>query len=361
MNTLTIRCLVLLSLAACQHRAVCERSAPRPWELESPLRPLPSVPRGVNAHWESLSFRLTPAKVRLGRWLFFDRRLSADATVSCATCHRPEHAFSEPSATSTGIHGQVGARKAPPILNIAWPMYTSFFWDGRASTLVEQAKGPIANPIEMGNTHERAVATVMRITGYRRAFTEAFGDGRVDIDRIAEAIAAYEATRLSGNAPYDRYQAGEVEALSPLARTGRELFFGRAGCVACHLGTSFSDGRFHNIGVGWREPPEGRVAEEGFRDPGRAAVTGRPEDLGAFKTPTLRDLTKRSPYMHDGSLGTLREVVQYYARRGRANPWLAPEMHGVLVAEGDVEALVAFLESLEGTGYEDAGPTLFPL
>jgi cytochrome c peroxidase len=294
-------CLILSSVAACQHPSARNGSPSSPWALASPLVPLPAPPRGVNAHWESLPFRLTPAKVRLGRWLFFDRRLSADATISCATCHRPDHAFSETAPTATGIRGQVGSRKAPPILNIAWPMYTSFFWDGRASSIVEQAKAPISNPIEMGNTHERAVATVGSIAGYREAFSDAFGDGPVDIDRVAEAIAAYEATRFSGDAPFDRYQAGDVEALSPLAR------------------------------------------------------------IGAFKTPTLRDLTKRSPYMHDGSIGTLREVAQYYAQRGSANPWLAPEMRGVVVTSDDVDALVAFLESLDGTGYEDAGPTLFPL
>jgi cytochrome c peroxidase len=349
------------SAAACASTAGLPRSSPAAWEVETPLRALPAPPRGMNPHWETLPFRLTPEKVRLGRWLFFDRRLSADATVSCATCHRPEHAFSEPTATSTGIRGQLGARKAPPILNLAWPMYTAFFWDGRASTLVEQAKGPIVNPVEMGNTHARATATIGAIAGYRRAFAEAFGDRRVDPDRIAEAIAAYEATRLSGDAAFDRYRAGDDGALSPLARTGHDLFFGRAGCITCHLGTTFSDGRFHNIGVGWREPPPGRPAREGVRDPGRAAVSGRPEDLGAFKTPTLRELTKRAPYMHDGSLGTLRDVVRYYRRHGGDNPWLAPEMERVAVTEGDEDALVAFLESLDGTGYEDAGPAHFPL
>jgi cytochrome c peroxidase len=354
----TVAFLCIASVTACQLSSVRERSAPRAWELESPLRPLPSAPRGVNAHWELLPFRLTPEKVRVGRWLFFDKRLSADGTVSCATCHRPENAFSEAVSTSTGIRGQVGARKSPPILNIVWPMYTSFFWDGRASSIVEQAKGPIANPIEMGSSPEQAVTTVAAIPGYRRAFAEAFGDDHVDIERIAEAIAAYEATRLSGDSPLDRYEAGDTEALSPLARRGRELFFGRAGCVACHVGTRFSDGRFHNIGVGWREQTAGRAA--GFQDRGRADVTGRPEDLGAFKTPTLRDLTKRGPYMHDGSLLTLREVVQFYERRDRPNPWLAPEMKDVDFGCTDVEPLVAFLESLDGTGYADTAPTHFP-
>jgi cytochrome c peroxidase len=196
--------LVAASCAlACASASVHPRGD-APWEREAPLRALPTPPRGMNPHWETLPFRLTPEKVRLGRWLFFDRRLSADGTVSCATCHRPEHAFSEPRATSVGIRGQLGARKAPPVLNVAWPMYESFFWDGRAATLVDQAKGPIVNPLEMGNTHERAAATIAAVPGYRRVMAEAFGDEHVDADRIAEAIAAYEATRLSGDAPYDR-------------------------------------------------------------------------------------------------------------------------------------------------------------
>jgi cytochrome c peroxidase len=363
-TTIAMKTLAILGLGsavACATVGTHGDSSPTPWELESPLRGLPTPPRGLNAHWETLPFRLTPPKVRLGRWLFFDKRLSADGTVSCATCHRPEHAFSEPTATSTGIGGQVGARKAPPILNIAWPMYTAFFWDGRADTLVEQAKGPIANPAEMGNTLDGAVSTIRALSGYRRAFEEAFGDSRVDADRVAEAIAAYEATRLSGDAPYDRYRGGEPDALSPLAQKGHDLFFGRAGCVTCHLGTTFSDGRFHNIGVGWQEVPQGHAASDAVRDPGRAAVTGREEDVGAFKTPTLRELGRRAPYMHDGSLLTLRDVVEYYRRHGRQNAWLSPEMQRVTVAEEDVDALVAFLQSLDGTGYEDGGPSLFPL
>lgn len=355
-------CLVAaFAVAAAQPaRAKAPEPAGPRWEVETPLRPLPEAPLGASADFGSLPFRVTPETVRLGRWLFFDRRLSVDGTVSCASCHRPENAFSEPTPTSTGIRGQVGSRKAPPILNAAWPANPSYFWDGRAGSLVEQAKGPLLNPIEMGNTHTRVVATVRSIPGYRRAFRQAYGDGRIDIERVAEAIAAYEATLLSGDSAFDRWDAGDEQALSPLALRGRDLFFGQARCAACHLGYNFTDGRFHNIGVGWHAPAEGRQAAEGFADPGRSAVTKAAQDLGAFKTPTLRDLARRAPYMHDGSMKTLREVVEYYRRGGEQNPWLAAEMKQVEFSCNDVDALVAFLESLDGKGHEDAAPRSFP-
>jgi len=355
-----------LSLAACQRTAVRPASgpaappAPPAWEAENPVRPLPNPPLGVQGTFAALSFRVTPEKVRLGRWLFYDARLSADGTVSCASCHMPEHAFSEDEPVSTGIGGQKGTRRAPPILNAAWPIYPHFFWDGRAGSLVDQAKGPMENPVEMGNSHAGVVATVSSLAGYRPYFREAFGDERVDIDRVAEAIAAYEATRLSGNSAYDRFDAGDEKALSEDAQEGRDLFFGRALCSKCHLGPNLTDGRFHNIGVGWKAPPAGRPAAEGFADPGRYQVTRDQKDMGAFKTPTLRDLTRRAPYMHDGSMKTLREVVVYYMRGGEANPWLDPDIARADFRPCEVDAVVAFLESLDGTGYEDRAPASFP-
>ncbi len=302
--------------------------------------------------------KVTPERVRLGRWLFFDARLSRDGTVSCATCHHPEHAFSEPRAHSRGVGGLEGARKAPPIVNAAFTVFESYFWDGRARSLVEQAKGPIANPIEMGNTLEAVERTLSAIPGYRRAFRQAFGDDRIAIDRVAEAIAAYEATRLSGGSAYDRFSAGDEGALTPLARQGFDLFFGRGRCSACHLGPSISDSRYHNAGIGLDpRPPD--LVEHGFRDPGRFAITQAPADIGAFKTPTLRDVARRAPYMHDGSSPTLEDAVMRYVRVAE-NPWLDPAMLEVLVTPADVPALVAFLRSLDGTGYEDSAPRALP-
>jgi cytochrome c peroxidase len=349
--------LLALSLAGCHREAVRPPEAPAPWEAANPVRPLPAPPLGVAADWKKLG--VTPEKARLGRWLFFDPRLSGDGTISCATCHRPEHAFSEPTPVSTGIRGQKGTRKAPPIVNAASPVYPAFFWDGRARSLAEQAKGPIENPIEMGSTHAGAVRSVASAAGYRAAFREAYGDDRVDIDRIADAIAAYEATRLSGGSAYDRYEAGDDSALSALAKEGRELFFGDGRCNACHLGPNFTDSRFHNIGVGyaWRPPLEPRGS---FSDPGRAAVSKEEQDLGAFKTPGLRDVSRHAPYMHDGSMETLEEVVVYYVTGGNSNPWMAPEMGEMRIMGWQVRALVAFLRSLDGEGFEDVAPTSFP-
>jgi cytochrome c peroxidase len=300
---------------------------------------------------------LTPEKVRLGRWLFFDPRLSADGSVSCATCHRPEHAFSDTTAVSRGVGGRTGTRKSPSILNSGFPVAEQYFWDGRASSLVEQAKGPITNPVEMANSAEGATGAIASIPGYRRAFRQAYGDERIDLDRIAEAIAAYETTRLSGGSPYDRYNAGDERALSEDAQRGMDVFFGRGRCNACHLGPGFSDSRFHNIGIGYERPDD--LVRTGFVDHGRYAVTKDPSDTGAFKTPSLRDVSRRAPYMHDGSSPDLADTVFQYINIDR-NPWLDPAMDEVRVFPSDVPALVAFLEALDGTGHEDAGPRSFP-
>jgi cytochrome c peroxidase len=331
--------------------------AAAPWEADNPVRPLPTPPLGMEVDLGAASVKLTPEKVRLGRWLFFDPRLSGDGTVSCATCHRPSHAFSEPTAHSTGVGGREGVRKAPPIVNVAFTVFERYFWDGRAGSLAEQVKGPIANPAEMASTHDGVVTALSAVGGYRRAFEEVYGPGRIDIDRVADAIAAYETTRLSGGSAYDRFTVGDASALSDDAREGLQIFFGRGRCSACHLAPTFSDSRFHNIGISY--DPRRRPPLTGFADPGRYAVTGDPSDVGAFKTPTLRDLGRRAPYMHDGSAPTLADAVMSYVRI-RSNPWLDPQMQEVEIAPADVPLLVAFLASLDGTGYEDEGPRSFP-
>lgn len=354
---------VLAVLAGCRAaRAPSPSPPPGPprWEVDNPLRPLPPVPIGSPADFSRVPW-VTPEKVRLGRWLFHDPRLSADGTIACASCHRPEHAFSEPTPVSTGIHGLKGRRKAPPLVNVAFPVSPVWFWDGRARSLAEQARGPIENPVEMGSAVERAAATVAGAAGYRPYFRAAFGDDRVDAGRVTEAIAAYEATRLSGNSRYDRYDAGDAAALTPAEIRGKELFFGRAECAQCHVGRGLSDARFHNLGVGW-DPPRQAVTDpmNGFADRGRYEVTRDPADVGAFKTPTLRDVSKHAPYMHDGSIPDLRAAVLHYWRGGIANPWLSERIRPVPLSRDDVDDLVAFLRALEGEGYADAAPAAFP-
>lgn len=347
--------LLLAAPAVAQH-------APSFEELDraNPVVPLPGKLLGLDTELARVKNAPTPEQVRLGRWLYYDTRLSADGSISCATCHRPENGFSEPTPVSTGIDGQQGGRKAPSFLNAAFAFYPETFWDGRAGSLEEQAVGPMANPIEMGNSHEVVVKTVAGIAGYRPFFRQAFGDDTVDLDRIARAIAAYERTRISGNSPWDRWRDADEDdpagqaLVSEQVKLGHELFFGKALCATCHVGTSFTDSRFHNLGIGW----DAQARE--LKDLGRFVVTGKEEDRGAFKTPGLREVTRHAPYMHDGSLATLRDVVDHYDKGGHANPWLSPKMKPLGLTEAEKEALVAFMQALEGEGFLDTAPVLFP-
>jgi cytochrome c peroxidase len=343
--------LLLASLAL----SGCGAPPPPAWEAANPIRPLPAPPLGIDTTFADLETPPTPERVRLGRWLFYDPRLSRDGTVSCATCHRPEHAFSEPTAVSTGIEGQKGTRKSPSFANLAWTLYPHFFWDGRASSLEAQALGPIENPVEMGNSHQAMVATLEGIRGYRPYFAEAFGTPEISKERVAQALADYERTRMSGNSPWDRWKVGgELDAVSDQVKLGEGLFFGKAECNQCHLGQNLTDNQFHNLGVGWN-PDTQELA-----DVGRYAVSHQPEDRGAFKTPGLREVTRRAPYMHDGSMATLREVVDHYVKGGFPNPHLSPKIRPLDLKEAEIEALVAFLEALEGEGYQDEAPDAFP-
>jgi cytochrome c peroxidase len=275
--------------------------------------------------------------------------------VSCASCHRPENAFSEPTPVSTGIKGQKGGRKAPTFLNMAQTLYPHFFWDGRAGSLEEQALGPVQNPIEMGNTIEGMIATLEASKGYAKYFEAAFGSAGITPDRVAQAIAAYERTRMSGNSPYDKWRQNEDEgAVSDQAKQGWKLFFGKAECNQCHLGDNFTDSGFHNLGIGWD------ADKKAFADDGRSAISNKDEDRGAFKTPGLRDISKHAPYMHDGSLATLEEVVEHYNKGGHANPTLSPKVRKLGLTKDEVAAVVAFMKALDGEGYQDPGPKLFP-
>ena len=341
--------------------AAC-RTAPPPWEAANPLRPLPKAPLGTEIDLAALPDPPTPARVRLGRWLFYDTRLSGDNSVSCATCHRPEHAFSEVTPVSAGIRGQKGNRKAPTFINQAAALFPHFFWDGRAGSLEDQALGPIANPIEMGSTHASMIETLSNVRSYAPYFEEAFGTPAITKERVAKAIADYERTRMSGNSPWDRWRYDRDEtAVSAAVKQGHELFNGKAACAQCHLGNNFTDSQFHNLGVGW--DPEAKK----FSDEGRWTVTQsltgeqrREADRGAFKTPTLREVTKHPPYMHDGSVATLREVVEFYNDGGEKNPWLDPKVKPLGLTAAEIDALVEFMKALEGEGYQDTPPTSFP-
>ena len=335
--------------------------APR-WALDNPIVPLPKPPLGTRVDFSRIAW-VTPERVRLGRWLFFDPRLSYDGTISCASCHQPARAFSDGRAVSIGVRGHRGARKSPTFVNEVWQHRAeyAYFWDGRASTLAQQATQPIVSKGEMASTPERAVERVGAVAAYRSAFDGIYGDGVITLARIGEAIAAYEATRLSGNSAVDRFETGDAGALSAAARRGRALFGGKAGCRGCHFDWTYAGSGFENLGVGWAPRVSGVASlRDGFADLGRGGVTGLEEDIGAFKTPTLRDVSKHAPYMHDGSLRTLRAVVEFYNAGGRANPGLSDRLKPLGLAVQEIDDLVAFLRALDGEGYADPGPALLP-
>ena len=292
---------------------------------------------------------LSARKIDLGRQLYFDPRLSKDGTVSCATCHAPEKGFSDGRPNSAGIGGQTGSRNAPTVMNRLFSKEQ--FWDGRAADLEEQALGPIQNPIEMGHTITGMVTSLEAIKSYGPEFQEAFGSPGITGDRVAMAIASYERTVLAGNAPYDRYQAGDTSALSQSAQRGMAIFNDRerGNCVTCHAGFNFTDESYHNLGVGMDKPNP---------DWGRYGITKVETDRGAFKTPTLRNIAQSPPYMHDGGEATLLDTVKFYDQGGRPNKWLSKEIKPLHLSDQDRGDLVAFLESLTGEVRGSEKPTL---
>ncbi|OGF68267.1 MAG: hypothetical protein A2Y62_02775 [Candidatus Fischerbacteria bacterium RBG_13_37_8] len=291
----------------------------------APLPPVPVPPDNPQ----------TPMKILLGKQLYFDTRLSADNNESCASCHDPAMGWSDKGPTSVGIKSQVGPRRAPPVSNSAYmPLQ---FWDGRADTLEEQAKGPIINPKEMGNTHEKMLETLNSIPGYVEEFETVFGKIPIDLDQVAKAIAAYERTIVTTDSPFDRYAKGDKTALTPLEAQGLEIFNGKGHCTACHWGPNFTDGRFHNLGAKNKEPMED--------DLGRYAVTKNDKDKRAFKTPTVRDVASRPPYLHNGSEQTLWDLVEFYNRGGGDDDSnMDPLMVPLGLTKGEMEALVAFMK-----------------
>lgn len=286
---------------------------------------------------------LTPEKISLGKQLYFDGRLSADNKVSCASCHDPAKGFSNGEQFATGVEGKKGGRNSPTVINTAYGVLQ--FWDGRAKSLEDQALGPIQNPIEMNMTLDAVIKKLNGIEGYKTQFKKVFGTDGVTSDGIAKAIAAYERTVISGNAPYDKFKAGDTKALSESAQRGMKLFFGKAHCSACHAGPNFSDNSFHNIGVG--------MGKKDF-DKGRADISKLSGDTGAFKTPTLREIAKSGPYFHDGSAKTLEEVVDHYAKGGIPNEWLDEEIFNIKIAPAEKADLVKFMtEGFSSPDYPD--------
>lgn len=324
---------------------------------------------------------MTRAKIELGRQLYFDKRLSSDSTVSCASCHDPKFGYAFNTQFGVGIDGQKGGRNSPVAYNriLSGPQ----FWDGRAESLEAQAVGPIANPIEMGNTHEACVATVHDIEGYQLQFDAIFGDDKkpvqetVTIDNIGRALATFERAIVTGPSAWDYYrqladfervyaddiedldelkeedeelyneyqqlqQASADHPINPSAIHGGELFFAdQGGCTACHVGANFTDEKYHNLGVGM-DKPDDQV------DVGRLEVTKDDKNRGAFKTPTVRNVGLTAPYMHDGSQQTLEEVVAWYAKGGHPNESLSEKVKKLTLSDQDQKDLVEFMQALTG-------------
>ena len=281
-----------------------------------------SIPLGLDLYLPMPETNvLTQERVELGRQLFFDRRLSRDGTISCATCHNPNRAFSTPVAVATGFGSRTGRRNPPALINRGYGR--TFFWDGRAASLEDQVLQPIQDPNEMNLPLEEAAARV-----------------KLNPTELSRALASYVRSILSGDSPYDRFANGDRSALTKEQQFGLQLFRGKGNCSACHVGPNFTDERFHNTGVAWRD---GQLADEG-----RFEVSANPKDRGAFKTPTLREITRTGPYMHDGSMAALEDVIAFYSDGGPANPFLDSEIRPRSFTPEEQRALLAFLASLTG-------------
>ncbi|AGA29220.1 cytochrome-c peroxidase [Singulisphaera acidiphila] len=316
---------------------------------------------------------LTKAKFELGKQLYFDPRVSLDGTISCATCHNPEKGWTDQLKFSIGIDGQTGGRNAPTVVNTVYGK--TMFWDGRAPSLEGQAQGPIQNPIEMGKqSYEDIVKRLRTIPSYKEQFATVFGSD-VTLDGMAKAIATFErVAALSGNSRYDKYNSGDdLAALSESEKRGMVLFglrlrsedefkpnvtLKKADCTSCHTGSNFTNEQFHNIGVGWN------TEKNDFADYGRFVISPigskNNAELGAFKTPTVREIEKTGPYMHDGSMKTLEEVVEHYNKGGNPNPALDKDIKKLNLTDSEKADVVAFLKALTGEEIKVALPTLPP-
>ena len=275
-------------------------------------------------------------RVALGRRLFFDRVLSKDRSLACASCHDPAHGFADPRPLSIGIGKALGQRNAPSLFNVA--LGQLFFWDGRASSLEAQVRFPIENPRELGSNLTEVVSRLKADLAYVSAFGRTFPDG-VTAANVARSIADFERTLLLGNSRVDQFRAGKADALTDAQRQGLWLYESRGRCWRCHSGANFTDERFHNTGVGSRRANP---------DVGRMTVSRHTTDRGRFKTPTLRGVGRTAPYMHDGSVKTLKEVVEFYNRGGVQNPQLDPLMQPLELDKKEVGFLVEFLKALDG-------------
>ncbi|MCB9183904.1 MAG: c-type cytochrome [Flavobacteriales bacterium] len=318
--------LALLA-SACTHDVSDEPLAwdPTPFVIELPAGFPPMAVPSDNP--------LTQASVELGKTLFFDKRLSRDGTLSCASCHFPELAFSDTVPLSVGVDGLTGMRNAPPLLNLAW--HEAFFRDGGVPTLERQAIAPVHDEREMAYSITRAAAALRFQEPYATLSVKAYG-GELDGWSLVRALASYERTLVSGWSRWDRWMNGDATAMSEDEQRGWELFSSaELNCTACHSGFDFSDHGFHNVGQ-----------YLAYDDPGRERITLNPSDNGKFKTPTLRNIARTAPYMHDGSMASLEEVIDHFASGGLPHANRDPEMRTFVLSAEDRADLFAFLRAL---------------
>jgi cytochrome c peroxidase len=295
--------------------------------------PAIAVPEGFPSFIAPEDNQPTAERIELGRWLFYDERLSRDETIACASCHLQEHAFADSNRVSVGVDGQTGTRNASALVNLAWG--TSFFWHGGAKSLEVQAVGPIRNPIEMDATlaavGRRLAEDADMIGRFERAYAEPPSEST-----ITRALASFVRSLVSGDSAYDRYLAGDDRAMTAAAIRGEAIFNGERGeCFHCHTGFNFTNNGFRNNGSAKDDP-----------DAGRRELTLKDSDFGKFKVPSLRNVAVSAPYMHDGSLATLSEVLAAYAAGGRGHPNTDATIQPLELSAADSEDLLAFLESL---------------
>lgn len=295
------------------------------------------------------------AEIELGRQLFFDPRLSAGGTHSCASCHVPESGLGDGKALSVGASGKALSRNTPPLYNLAWNVV--FGWDGASVSLEEQTLRPIMNPDEMDMSLTEMVGRLEGVDTYREAFHSAFGETEISANRVASALAAFQRTLVTQNSALDRYLTGDTRALSDAALRGMQLFEGKANCTKCHDGPNLTDQSFHNIGVA-------------SADLGRARVDPASGLVGAFKTPGLRNVALTAPYMHDGSLVSLEEVIRFYNRGGDERQHLSTLIEPLELSDREIQDLIEFLNALTdpiqirrpnpGTGQAEGDTGRFP-
>jgi cytochrome c peroxidase len=332
---LGISCIAFSSVLACSLFATEENRWIRPQEVPQPK-----------------DNKMTPERIELGKLLYFDVRLSASNAVSCASCHHPDLGWSDATPKAVGHEGRKGPRNSPTVLNTAYQYHQ--FWDGRARTLEEQALGPIEADVEMNMPLSELIPKLSAIKGYQELFDKAYPNEGITKDTIAKAIATFERTVVSNEAPFDKYIKGDKNAISQEAQKGFDLFKGRAHCTDCHDGFNFTDGSFHNIGLN-DEKLQGS-------DLGRYALKRRAAWYGAMKTPTLRDITRTAPYFHDGSVKTLHETVYICGNGGRYADAKGKStfIQDRVLSRVEIDYIVEFLKTLTGPKLEIEAPTDFP-